>query len=78
MSTAAFWIVWKSISGARVSLVPHEEERHTCYTGLFYIDQVGLEHAFGGFKSLRADFDYAAVRELRTQIFENAEVAAAT
>lgn len=78
MSTAAFWIVWKSISGVRVSSAPHEEERRTCYTGLFNVNQVGLEHAFGGLKSLRADFDYAAIRELRTQIFEDAKVTIAT
>lgn len=39
-------------------------KRRTCYTRLLDIDQVGLEHAFGGFESFRADFDYATVREL--------------
>lgn len=39
-------------------------EEHLGDPSLFDVDQVGLEHAFGGFEALRAHFDYAAVGEL--------------
>ena len=39
-------------------------EKHFCYTWLFDVDEVGLEHALGGFKALRADLDSTAIGEL--------------
>jgi hypothetical protein len=36
-------------------------EKLTCYSRLFDIDEVRLEHAFGCFESFRADFDRSAI-----------------
>lgn len=40
-------------------------EEHLCDAGLLDVDEVRLEHAFGGFEPLGSDFDYTPVRKLR-------------
>jgi hypothetical protein len=50
--------------------VKRERERmqdgniYTCYSRLFYIYKMGLEHAFRSFVSFRTDFDHTTIWEL--------------
>jgi hypothetical protein len=41
-------------------------EETTCYSRLFHIDEVRLEHTFGSFESFGANFDHSAIWELPT------------
>lgn len=66
VSTAAFWMVWKSISGKEVRWMPVEGEEvvFTCYARLIDVDEVWLEHAFWSLEALRAYFDCSTIRKL--------------
>lgn len=66
MSTAAFWIVWKSISGRALANIGAAGwvVRRTCYARLLDVDKMGLEHTFGRLEALGADFDRPAIWEL--------------
>lgn len=70
ISTAAAWIVSKSISVGPDKSARHKESRQwgivgrTCYTWLVEIDQMWLEHALWSFESLRAHFDGPPIRKL--------------